>query len=359
MLYHFFYLLRGEGGIFNVFRYLTFRSMVAFFLTFTLVFIFQPKFIQRIRELQFGQPIREDGPQSHQAKKGTPTMGGVVMVLAILISTLLLADLRNLYVWVMVGITVCYGILGFLDDYKKVTKQNTKGVSARMKMLWQFIGACFFILLIVSFGPNYDTSVSIPFFKGVSVPLGWWYVPFGALVVVGASNAVNLTDGLDGLVTVPVMSVAFAYGVFAYVTGNAKIAEYLQLPYVAGCGDIAIFAAATIAGGMGFLWYNAFPAQVFMGDVGALALGGALGMMALITKQELLLVVAGGVFVVEAVSVILQVFSFKLTGKRIFRMAPIHHHFELKGMSEPKIIVRAWIISMILAIVTLTSLKLR
>ena len=359
MLYHIFYYFRDQSGFFNVFRYLTFRSMVAFFLTFLLVIVFQPRFIRWFREKQLGQPIRDDGPQSHLTKKGTPTMGGLIVVLGIIVSTLLLCDLSNLYVWVMLGTTVSYGALGFLDDYRKVKGQNTKGVSARGKLYWQFGTALFFALVLKLFGPEFSTVVSVPFLKSTQFQLGWWFVPFATLVVVGASNAVNLTDGLDGLVIGPVMTVAFAYGIFAYVTGHKEIAAYLQIPYVAGCGDLAIFAAAMVAGGLGFLWFNSFPAQVFMGDVGALALGGAIGMLSIVTKQELLLVVTGGVFVLEALSVIAQVVSFKTRGKRIFKMAPLHHHFELKGMAEPKIIVRCWIISIVLCVVSLASLKLR
>ena len=359
MLYHIFYYFRDQSGFFNVFRYLTFRSMVAFFLTFLLVLVLQPRFIRWFREKHLGQPIREDGPQTHLTKKGTPTMGGLIVLIGVVVSTLLLCDLTNLYVWVLLGTTVSYGALGFLDDYRKVTGQNTKGVSARGKLYWQFGSALFFALVLKLFGPEFSTAVSIPFLKATQFQLGWWFVPFATLVVVGTSNAVNLTDGLDGLVIGPVMTVAFAYGVFAYVTGHKEIAEYLQIPYVAGCGDLAIFTAAIVAGGLGFLWFNSFPAQVFMGDVGALALGGAIGMLAIITKQELLLLIAGGVFVLEALSVILQVTSFKMRGKRIFKMAPLHHHFEVKGMAEPKIIVRCWIISIVLCVVSLASLKLR
>lgn len=359
MLYHLIDFLKGHSSAFNVFRYLTFRSMAAFCLAFVLVLILEPVFIKWFRARFLGQPIRDDGPQSHLSKKGTPTMGGLPVVLAVLVSTFLLADLSNLYVWCTLGLTLSYAYLGFLDDYRKVSGQNTKGVSARMKLYWQFGAAFFFLLVLYFFEPYFSTSVGLPFFKDKAVPLGILYLPFAALVIVGCSNAVNLTDGLDGLVIGPIMSVAFAYGVFSYVAGNSKIAEYLQITYVPGAGDLAIFAAAIVAGGLGFLWFNSYPAQVFMGDVGALALGGALGMLAVITKQELLLVLCGGVFVVEALSVIVQVFYFKKTGKRILRMAPLHHHFELKGMTEPKIIVRFWIVSILLAIISIATLKLR
>jgi len=350
-------LLREQFSALNVFRYLTFRSIVGFLLTLTIVLIFQPRFIRYIKERHLGQPIRDDGPQSHLSKKGTPTMGGVVLVLAIVLVTLLLADLTNPYVWVTVLLTLSYAALGFLDDYRKVILKNSKGISARMKFRWQFTGAFAAVLIMTVAG--HPTTVSIPFLKDAIFDIGWFYIPFGMIVVVGASNAVNLTDGLDGLVAGPVMTVAFAYGIFAYASGNAHIAEYLRITHVPGAGDLAIFCAAMIAGGLGFLWFNSFPAQVFMGDVGALALGGAIGMLSIVTKQELILCVAGGVFVVEALSVILQVASFKLTGRRVFRMAPLHHHFELEGISEPKIIVRAWIISIVLAVLAIASLKLR
>lgn len=359
MIFHIFYWLRDEGGFFNVFRYQTFRAMVAFLLSISLVLFLQPRFIRWFREKQLGQPIRDDGPQSHFSKKGTPTMGGVVVVTAVVLSTLLLCDLTNVYVWATVAITLCYAALGFLDDYRKIVQKNPKGVSARLKLAWQFGGAAVVMVLLELFAGSFHSTVNVPFYKNLEIQLGLFFVPFAVLVIVGTSNAVNLTDGLDGLVIGPVMTVAFAYGIFAYAGGNAKIAEYLQIPYTAGAGELSIFCAAMIGGGLGFLWFNSFPAQVFMGDVGALALGGAIGMLAIVTNQELLLVLAGGIFVLEAVSVILQVASFKMTGKRIFKMAPIHHHFELKGMSEPKIIVRAWIISIVLAVMSIATLKLR
>jgi len=359
MLYHLLYSLHEQFSALNVFRYITFRSMAAFIVALALVLILQPRFIRWIRAKQIGQPIREDGPQSHFSKKGTPTMGGVIVVLSILVSTLLFADLGNSYIWCTVGLSFFYGMLGFLDDYKKVSGKNTKGVSARGKMFWQITISAVFIFILMMADEKLSTTVNVPFFKNLKFDLGWWFLPFAVLVIVGSSNAVNLTDGLDGLVIGPVMTVAFAYGVFAYVGGNAKIAEYLNITYISGAGELAIFAAAVVAGGLGFLWFNSFPAQVFMGDVGSLSLGGALGMLAVLTKQELVLVIAGGVFVVEALSVIAQVVSFKTTGKRVLKMAPIHHHFELLGLSEPKIIVRAWIISIVLAIVAIASLKLR
>lgn len=332
------------------------RSIFAFLISLVLVLIFQPYFISWFRNRKIGQPIRDDGPQSHSVKQGTPTMGGLVLVLAVIISTLFLADLKNVYVWIMLAITIGYGALGFIDDYSKVKDKSSKGVSAKAKLRWQVAIACILVSILVIFVPQFSTKVIVPFFKGLSVDLSYFYIVFGTLIVVGASNAVNLTDGLDGLVIGPVMTVAFAYGIFSYVAGHAKIAEYLLIPGIHGAGDLSIFAAALVAGGLGFLWYNSFPAQIFMGDVGALSIGGALGMLSLIVKQELILVVAGGVFVTEALSVILQVASFKMRGKRIFKMAPIHHHFELGGMAEPKIIVRAWIISIVLAIISIATL---
>jgi phospho-N-acetylmuramoyl-pentapeptide-transferase len=359
MLYHLLYPLRDHFSGLNVLRYLTFRSISAFFLSLLLVLIFQPRFIRWVRERHLGQPIRDDGPQTHLSKQGTPTMGGLVIVMSVVLSTMMFADLLNIYVWLTLGLTIGYGTLGFIDDYKKVTVKNSKGLSARKKLAWQFGLAAFFVVMLVLFAPGFSTHVDMPFFKNIRLNLGFWFIPFAVLVIVGCSNAVNLTDGLDGLVIGPVMTVSFAYGIFAYVTGNAKIAEYLQIQYLAGVGDLSIFAAAMVAGGLGFLWYNSFPAQVFMGDVGSLAIGGALGMLAVATKQELVLVFAGGVFVLEALSVIAQVASFKLTGRRVLRMAPLHHHFELKGMGEPKIIVRCWIISIVLAILSIATLKLR
>ncbi len=360
MLYELFYSFRDHVGAFNVFRYLTFRSMLAFVVTLALVLALQPVFIRWFRNRQLGQPIRNDGPESHLSKQGTPTMGGAVVVLAVVLSTLFFADISNVYIWVTLGITVFYAALGFVDDFRKVSVQNSKGVRAKTKLAYQIVIAATFLMILLVTVPDFSTSINIPFLKNISLDLPWWiFVPFTTFVIVGCSNAVNLTDGLDGLVIGPIMTVAFAYGVFAYAGGNIKIAEYLQIPYIAGCGDLAIFAAAIVAGGLGFLWFNAFPAQVFMGDVGSLALGGSLGMLAVITKQELVLAIAGGVFVVEALSVIAQVTSFKLTGKRVFRMAPLHHHFELKGLAEPKIIVRCWIISIVLALIAIATLKLR
>lgn len=360
MLYHLLYGLKDEFSFLNVFRYITFRSFLAFFISFLIVLFLQPLFIKLLKKKQFGdQPIRDDGPQSHLSKKGTPTMGGLVLVFSILVTTLLLCDLTNYLIYICLGILVSFSWLGFMDDYRKVTKQDTKGVSAKTKFLWEWVIAGFFCLLLLLFVKDFPTTVTIPFFKNLNIDLWWFFIPFAALVIVATANAVNLTDGLDGLVTGPVITTAFAYGVFAYVAGNVKIANYLQITHISGSGELCIIAASIIGAGLGFLWFNAFPAQVFMGDVGSLGLGGLLGMLAVVTKQELVMIVCGGVFVIEALSVIIQVSSFKMTGKRVFKMAPIHHHFELKGLAEPKIIFRCWIISIILALLTLATLKLR
>ena len=359
MLYHLLYPLREHFGLLNVVRYLTFRSMMAFILAFLLVLLLQPKFIRWFQNRSLGQPIRDDGPESHLKKEGTPTMGGLVVVSAVCLSTLLLADLYNIYVWVCVLLTLFYAGLGFVDDYRKVAQKDVKGVGAKVKLIWQITIAAGLLLVLLLSAKDFQTTLTIPFFKNLTFDLGFWFLPFATFVVVGTANAVNLTDGLDGLVIGPVITVSFAYGIFAYAAGNVKIADYLQILYVAGSGDLAIFCAAMLAGGLGFLWFNAFPAQIFLGDVGSLALGGALGMLAVITKQELVLVIAGGIFVLETLSVIIQVASFKMTGKRVFKMAPLHHHFELKGMAEPKIIVRCWIISIVLALIAIATLKLR
>lgn len=302
--------------------------------------------------------VRDDGPKSHFSKAGTPTMGGGLIIVAVVLPTLLWMDLGNHYVWGSLIIFSSYGLLGFIDDYQKINKKNTDGLSGRKKLLWQFVVA----LLVCSYHyhASHETGdIYLPFFKDYVIPLGIFYIPFSAIVVVGASNAVNLTDGLDGLAIGPVMIAAACYAILSYVSGNYFIADYLHFPYINGTGELAIFAAAIVGAGMGFLWYNTYPAQVFMGDIGSLPLGGALGALAVFSKHELLLVVIGGIFVLEAVSVITQVASFKLTGKRIFKMAPIHHHFELKGWPEPKVIVRFWIISIVLAMVGLLSLKIR
>ncbi len=358
MLYHLLVEFRNELAGLNVFRYQTFRAMLAFLFAFTFVLALEPVFIRKLKALGVqGQPIRDDGPKGHEGKKGTPTMGGVVIVLAVILATLLLADLSNLYVWLTVGVLLLFGLIGFFDDWRKVCQQNSKGLSEREKMIAQF-GIALLVGLVLWFS-GFSTALHFPFFKEWEISLGWLFLPFIAVVIVGTSNAVNLTDGLDGLAIGPVMTVAATYGLFAYLAGHVVVSGYLGIPHIPGTGELAIPMAAVVAGGLGFLWYNTFPAQVFMGDIGALALGGLLGLVAVLTKHEVVLVLAGGVFVVETLSVLVQRYSFKLTGKRVFRMAPIHHHFELKGWAEPKIIVRFWIISIVLALLSLTTLKLR
>jgi phospho-N-acetylmuramoyl-pentapeptide-transferase len=333
--------------------------MLAFLFAFGFVLVVQPIFIRWLQNRGVkGQPIRDDGPKAHEGKRGTPTMGGMVVVVAVLLSTILFADLSNLKVWLTMAIMVGFAYLGFIDDWKKITKQDSKGLSERGKLLWQVgLGAGSAIVLVV-FGCS--TDLFVPFLKDVTVHLGViGFVLFTAFVLTATSNAVNFTDGLDGLAIGPVMTVACTYGVFAYLAGNAIYAGYLGIHHVAGAGEIAIILAAMFASGLGFLWYNTFPAQVFMGDTGSMALGGTLGFIAVVVKQELILVIAGGIFVIEAASVVIQRYYYKATKKRIFRMAPIHHHFELLGWPEPKIIVRFWILSIVLAILALTSLKLR
>lgn len=358
MLYYILYALRGEASWLNVFRYLTFRSMAAFLLAFVLVLILEPIFIRKLRALGVqGQPIRGDGPKDHAAKQGTPTMGGSVMIVVVVVVALLLADLSNLYVWLALAVLSAFGALGFVDDWRKVRQQNSKGLSEREKLLWQSgIAAAAALILMLT---RFPTDLALPFIKDSGIVLGILFIPFVVLVVVCTSNAVNLTDGLDGLAIGPVMTVAACYAVFAYLGGHFGIATYLGLHHVAGAGELSIILSAIVAAGLGFLWYNTFPAQVFMGDMGALALGGVLGFIAVLVKQELVLIVAGGIFVIEALSVIIQRYSYKITGRRVFKMAPIHHHFELKGWAEPKIIVRFWIISIVLALLSLTTLKLR
>ena len=359
MLYHFLFPLHTSLAIFNVFRYITFRTIYAGITAMLICLIIGPWVIRKLSYLQIGQYIREDGPQSHQKKAGTPTMGGTLIVFAVVVSTLLWTDLTNFNVWVALGVTVgCAGI-GFADDYLMQIQKRNKGLSVRQKFGLQVLLAAG-AGAVLCLSPNFSSPVTLPFFKNLSPDLGWGYVLFAILVIVGTSNAVNLTDGLDGLATGPMIVAAVTYMIFAYVAGHARIAEYLQLPYVAGCGELAVFCGALAGAGLGFLWFNTYPAQVFMGDVGSLSMGGALGIVAVITKQEILLVLVGGLFVIEALSVIFQVGFFKMThGKRIFRMAPLHHHFELKGWAEPKVIVRFWIISITLALISLSTLKLR
>ena len=358
MLYHLLYPLASSVKLFNIFKYLTFRTIYAMITALIVTFVLGPWVIRKLESLQARQVIRTDGPESHLKKQGTPTMGGVLILAGIVIPTLLWADLSNTYVWLTLFIIVGYGLIGFIDDYKKVVEKNPKGLSPRQKMFWQMLlGAVFGIILFSM--PGFSRELYFPFFKNLHPNLWYLFIPFVMLVIVGASNAVNLTDGLDGLAIGPVAINAATYLLFTYIAGNVKLASYLQIPYVAGAGELAVLCGALVGAGTGFLWYNAYPAEVFMGDVGSLSLGGGLGALAVITKQEILLVIVGGVFVVEALSVIFQVGSYKYRGKRIFRMAPIHHHFELKGVAEPKIIVRFWIITLILALVAISTLKMR
>ncbi len=358
MLYHIFFPLATNIKLFNIFKYLTFRTIYSMITALLVCFVLGPWFIRRLEAMQARQVIRTDGPESHLQKQGTPTMGGVIILAAIVFPTLLWADLTNQYIWLALFITVGYGLIGFVDDYKKVVEKNTKGLSARQKMFWQVVlaGAVATFLFLK---PGFSEELYFPLFKNFHPDLWIWFIPFATLVIVGASNAVNLTDGLDGLAIGPVAINAATYMLFSYIAGHATLAAYLQIPRVVGAGELAVLCGAMVGAGLGFLWFNSYPAEVFMGDVGSLSLGGTLGTIAVLTKQEILLVIVGGIFVVEALSVIFQVGSYKYRGKRIFRMAPIHHHFELKGVAEPKIIVRFWIISIILALVAISTLKMR
>jgi phospho-N-acetylmuramoyl-pentapeptide-transferase len=358
LVYYFLFPLSATYSGFNVFRYITFRAAMAALLALVVSFILGPWLIRVLTEKQIGQPIRDDGPASHAVKAGTPTMGGALIIVALLASTLMLADITNIYVLLALLATVGSGAVGFADDYLKLTKKNSKGLPPRAKLLGQFAVA-FVVAAALYESPRFSTEIGIPFIKNFRPDLGIFYVPFAMLVIVGTSNAVNLTDGLDGLAIGPVMIAAGTYGMIAYLTGNAIYAEYLQIPFVSGVGELTVFCAAVVAAGLGFLWYNAYPAQMFMGDVGSLALGAALGVVAVMTKHEMLLIIMGGVFVLEALSVIFQVASYKLRRKRVFLMAPIHHHYEMKGWKEPQIIVRFWIISFICAVIALSTLKLR
>ena len=362
MLFNFLYPLADQFSALNVFRYLTFRTGGAVITALIVSFVVGPYLIGVLRKKQNGgQPIRSDGPEGHLlTKKGTPTMGGFLILLALVVSTLLWADLTNAFVWVALGVTVSYGLIGYLDDYRKVTRRDSKGLPARLKLLLQTLIAVAAGLWIMRLMPvPLSTTLAVPFFKTVLLDLSWMFLVLAALVMVGASNAVNLTDGLDGLAIVPVMIATGVFALIAYLVGNAVFAGYLQLHYVPGSGELAVFCGALVGGGLGFLWFNAPPAKVFMGDTGALSLGGALGAVSVITKHELVLAIVGGLFVLETVSVIVQVVSFKLTGRRIFRMAPLHHHFEKKGWAEATIVIRFWIIASILALAGLSTLKLR
>jgi len=345
---------------FNVFQYLTLRAILGVLTALIIAFVVGPAMIRRLSFHQVGQPIRSDGPATHLAKAGTPTMGGALILVAMAISTLMWSDLTNRYVWVVLGVTAIFGAIGYVDDYKKLVKNDPKGLSAKEKYGWQTLGGLGVALLLYFTAQSpVETQLIVPFAKDVAIDLGAWFILLTYLVIVGSSNAVNFTDGLDGLAIMPTVLVGGALGIFAYAAGHAQFADYLSIPHVAGAGEVVIFCGALVGAGLGFLWFNAYPAQVFMGDVGALALGAALGVIAVIVRQELVLFIMGGVFVMETISVVLQVISYKLTGKRIFRMAPIHHHFELKGWPEPRIIVRFWIITVILVLIGLATLKVR
>lgn len=362
MLYNLLYPYAQDFALFNLFKYLTFRSGGAVLTALIISFAFGPAIIRWLKRKQKeGQPIREDGPESHLLTKvGTPTMGGVMILLAVVVSTVLWADLTNPYIGAALLITLCYGAIGFIDDYLKLTKRNSKGLPGKMKLLLQFLSALALVLWVQHVAPEHHRShLALPFFKNFLLDLGVFYMAFAMVVIVGASNAVNLTDGLDGLAIVPIMIAAGCFAFISYLAGNAIYANYLQIHAVPGSGELAVFCLAIVGAGLGFLWFNAPPAMVFMGDTGSLALGGALGAVSVITKHELVLAIIGGLFVLEAVSVMVQVASFKLTGKRVFRMAPLHHHFEKLGWSEPTIVIRFWIIATILALVGLATLKLR
>jgi phospho-N-acetylmuramoyl-pentapeptide-transferase len=353
------YLSQFESG-FNVFNYLTMRAIMGALTALVISFIIGPRMIKRLQVNQLGQPVREEGPETHLLKAGTPTMGGTLLLAAISISTLLWADLENVYVWIVLFVTLSFGVIGYVDDYKKLILQDPAGISAKQKLFWQSSAAIVAaVALYVVATDEVQTSLLIPYFKDLALPLGMFQVVVTYFFIVGFSNAVNLTDGLDGLAIMPTVLVGGALGLFAYVTGNVNFSEYLGIPYVPGTGEILVFCTALAGAGLGFLWFNTYPAQVFMGDIGALSLGAALGVVAVVVRQEIVLAIMGGVFVVETLSVIIQVASFKLTGRRVFRMAPLHHHFELKGWAEPKVIVRFWIITVILVLIGLASLKIR
>jgi len=345
---------------FNVFQYLTLRAILGVLTALVISLVVGPRMIQRLTLHQVGQVVRDDGPQSHLSKAGTPTMGGALILVAIGVATLLWSDLSNRFVWVVLLVTLLFGVIGWVDDYRKVVRKDSRGLPARWKYLWQSVFALGVAVFLYSTAQQpVETQLIVPFFKTVALNLGWLYIPLVYFVVVGSSNAVNLTDGLDGLAILPAVMVGGALGVFAYATGHVNFSQYLAIPYIPGVGEVVVFCGALVGAGLGFLWFNTYPAQVFMGDVGALALGAALGILAVLVRQELVLLVMGGVFVMETVSVILQVASYKLTGRRIFRMAPLHHHFELKGWPEPRVIVRFWIITVILVLVGLATLKIR
>jgi phospho-N-acetylmuramoyl-pentapeptide-transferase len=358
MLYNWLYPLHTELSFLNVFRYQSFRIIYAAVTAFLIAFVLAPSVIRKLQEIKLGQQVRDDGPKRHLAKSGTPTMGGILIIFAVTLSTLLWADISRPIIWLVLGATLGFCAIGFADDYLKFVKAQSRGLSAAQKFTAQACVALVIALILHSL-PGYSTKLSVPFFKTFMPDLGWFYIVFAVIVIVGSSNAVNLTDGLDGLAVGPVMIAALAYTVVAYVTGHRLMSEYLLIPHIDGAGELAVFTASILGSSLGFLWFNTYPASVFMGDVGSLPLGAALGTVAVISKHELLLLLVGGVFVIEAVSVIFQVVSFKSRGKRIFLMAPIHHHFEMKGWEEPKVVVRLWIIAILLALLSLSTLKLR
>ncbi|CCQ89375.1 Phospho-N-acetylmuramoyl-pentapeptide transferase [Nitrospina gracilis 3/211] len=361
MFYHLFYPLSSDYSIFNVFRYITFRSAYAGITALVLCLVFGPMVIRALQKLEVGETIRTDGPQSHISKSGTPTMGGLLVIFTFLLATLLWANLTNTYVWLLIFVAVGFGLIGFVDDFLKLRKG--KGLTARSKLFWQILVATMVGLFCTYFDPHrmgFATNLYVPFFKDFTPDLGGWYVVLIVIVIVGTSNAVNLTDGLDGLAIGPIIIATLTYTALVYITGHFKFAGYLNIQYVGGAGEIAVLTSAIVGASLGFLWFNAYPAQMFMGDVGSLSLGAILGTVAVIAKQELLLILVGGIFVIEALSVIIQVAYFKYTGgKRFFKMAPLHHHFEHLGWEEPKVIVRFWIIAVVLAMLSLSTLKLR
>jgi phospho-N-acetylmuramoyl-pentapeptide-transferase len=361
MLYHLLFPLHEQFAVFNVFRYITFRAAGAVLTALILSLVLGPWFVSALRRLSIGQSIRDEGPEHHQVKAGTPTMGGLLILFSLLVPTMLWADLTNPLVWVAVVLTTAFGAIGFADDWMKLHRKHNQGLSSKAKFLLTAlvgaIGAATILNLPEAHG--FEPTVALPFIKTAIFDIGWLYIPFVAVVLVGSSHAVNLTDGLDGLAIGATIIAAATYGIFTYIAGNAVVAGYLQVPFVRDAGEVAIFCSALVGASLGFLWFNAHPAEVFMGDVGSLAIGGAIGTVAVLSKQEVVLVLVGGLFVLEALSVIIQVASFKLTGKRVFRMAPLHHHFELSGWSEPKIIVRFWIVAILFSLLSLSTLKLR
>ena len=362
MLYYLLFQLRNTISGFNVFRYITFRTAWAALTALVISFILGPWLIERMRQIKLGQFIREEGPKSHQQKAGTPTMGGILINVAILIPTVLWADILNPYIWIILFVTFAYGAIGFIDDYRKLVKKHNLGLRAKEKFSMQIgvaLAAGLAIAKLPSIHNNYSTVLTFPFLKSVQIDLGWAYIAFIILVIVGASNAVNLTDGLDGLAIGSTLIAAVTYTILTYAAGNFRVADYLRIAWVPQTGELAVFCGAMVGASLGFLWFNAHPAEIFMGDVGSLALGGAIGCLAVMIKQEILLLLVGGLFVVEAASVIVQVASFKLTGRRVFKMSPLHHHFELAGWRETKVVVRFWIIATIFALLSLSTLKLR